>query len=1100
MKVSRVMIIMLVLIMSVGAVCATDDISGDVISNDSQEILGVESEASFTDLTDEINNANYELNLTHDYKFNNETDNSRGIFIKQDNFVLNGNGHTIDGNNQSRIFAILGNNITINNIILTNANAKSGSILFIQSNCSLITNNVVFANSTASDNSDIYVLMNALYSSNGDKFLDLYSSNFGVITLCNTSSAIINDAFMMSSKELEWGFIMTDGNVKLYVCNSTFVNTTSKYTTAIRGSKIVEIIDCNFINLHASISAGAIGLKGTEDVHIINCTFTNVTSDKNGGAIFSDVFTNDNTNNVTIENSAFTNCYSGFGGALVQLGGNLRVSDCNFTNNSALFDGGAIYTSWANDIISNSTFDNNCVLYDVDNMATSGGAILSDHSDLKVLDCNLTNNAAQKGAAIYLYDSNYTIEYNIFDNNHDLNGDYNDIYTGFDFGVTVIENNTFSDEDTISLNNTNYESVVAIPGMELNIIDNTIDVDTLPIRFDLRDWGWVTPVRDQGMVGSCWTFATAGAIESAMLRFLDIDGDVSENNIKDISLQYSPYGSEGLTEGASVLVGTAYALSWLGVHPGEYDTYDQFGKISPLIAAAESIHFQDVVLVNHVNVSDNENLKRAILKYGALGITYYAAKTEPYLNDEKACQYINESLGINHGVTLIGWDDTYSASNFLITPPGDGAWIIKNSWGTSAGDKGYFYISYYDVDFATKVPSVAFLLENDIQYSKNYQYDISGDLQFINTSNEYMNTYEAIEKDLIAAVGTYFNESGTDYTVEVYVNGILEYAQDGVSPFIGFHTIKLDSYVPINEGDTFAVKIISNCVPTLTDSRQHHEPGFSQYLKNGIWVNSTDVNNSVCSIKVYTLPLAIYTKDLVKIYKNDSKFEAEIGIANETVIFELNGKNYTRLSDENGTARIAINLSPGEYTIQTTFNGTTVENSISVFPTLYAENLVKYFRNASQFYIDLIDGEGNPVAGVNVTMNINGVLYNRETNENGTARLNINLLPGEYILTAMDPLTGLQMSYDITVLPTLIANDLEMTYNDGSTFDLTVLNGMGIPMSSVFVTFNINGVFYNKFTDANGIAKLNINLMAGKYIITSEYDGLKIANTITIRD
>ena len=186
MKVSRVMIIMLVLIMSVGAVCATDDISDDVISNDSQEILGVESEASFTDLTDEINNANYELNLTHDYKFNNETDNSRGIFIKQDNFVLNGNGHTIDGNNQSRIFAILGNNITINNIILTNANAKSGSILFIQSNCSLITNNVVFANSTASDNSDIYVLMNALYSSNGDKFLDLYSSIRGEINAINS--------------------------------------------------------------------------------------------------------------------------------------------------------------------------------------------------------------------------------------------------------------------------------------------------------------------------------------------------------------------------------------------------------------------------------------------------------------------------------------------------------------------------------------------------------------------------------------------------------------------------------------------------------------------------------------------------------------------------------------------------------------------------------------------------------------------------------------------------------------------------------------------------------------------------------------------------
>ena len=73
-----------------------------------------------------------------------------------------------------------------------------------------------------------------------------------------------------------------------------------------------------------------------------------------------------------------------------------------------------------------------------------------------------------------------------------------------------------------------------------------------------------------------------------------------------------------------------------------------------------------------------------------------------------------------------------------------------------------------------------------------------------------------------------------------------------------------------------------------------------------------------------------------------------------------------------------------------------------------ADNLVKYYRNTSQFYIDLIDGKGNPVSGVNITMNINGVFYNRTTNENGTARLNINLPPGEYILRAIDPLTGLQ--------------------------------------------------------------------------------------------
>ena len=197
-----------------------------------------------------------------------------------------------------------------------------------------------------------------------------------------------------------------------------------------------------------------------------------------------------------------------------------------------------------------------------------------------------------------------------------------------------------------------------------------------------------------------------------------------------------------------------------------------------------------------------------------------------------------------------------------------------------------------------------------------------------------------------------------------------------------------------------------------------------------------------------------------------------------------------------------INLNPGEYilTALDPLTGLQMSYNITVLPTLIADNLAKYFRNASQFYITLIDGQGNPVAGKNITMNINGVFYNRVTNENGTARLNINLNPGEYILTAIDPLTGLQMSYNITVLSTLEAEDLEMKYKDGSTFNVTVLDGQGNPLAGVSVTFNINGVFYNRTTDSTGIARLNINLMVGEYIITSEYDNLKISNTITIKD
>ena len=513
-------------------------------------------------------------------------------------------------------------------------------------------------------------------------------------------------------------------------------------------------------------------------------------------------------------------------------------------------------------------------------------------------------------------------------------------------------------------------------------------------------------------------------------------------------------------------------------------------------------------------IPNGTQLKWAILKYGSIDVTYNGQSTyddvTPYYRPDTHSQYVNVTIPPNHAVSIVGWDDNYPKENFGIIPPGDGAWIVKNSWGTNFGENEFLYVSYYDKTLLQYNPGTIFryataiIIENTVPYNKNYQYDLMWDEGFDtgNSTASYMNVFEALDDDLIAAVGTYFNQSGINYTVEIFVNDVLKLTQEGVSPYLGYHTIKLNDYIPVKKGDVFKAVITSNGVPfiDLSDTRVHYTRNISFVSIDGQpWKDAYDLGYIAC-LKVYTVAMPFYTEDLVKIYKNDSKFEANIGVANETLTFEINGRNYTRTSDENGTASIAINLGPGNYTIKTTFNGTTVENRIIVLPTLIADNLVKYYKNASQFYISLIDSEGNPVSGVNITMNINGVFYNRTTNENGTARLNINLIPGEYILTAIDPLTGLQMSHNITVLPTLNATDLEMTYQDGSTFNVTVLDGQGNPAKEVTVTFNINGVLYNRVTDSHGIARLNINLIAGKYIITSEYDGFKIANTITIKD
>ena len=250
--------------------------------------------------------------------------------------------------------------------------------------------------------------------------------------------------------------------------------------------------------------------------------------------------------------------------------------------------------------------------------------------------------------------------------------------------------------------------------------------------------------------------------------------------------------------------------------------------------------------------------------------------------------------------------------------------------------------------------------------------------------------------------------------------------------------------------------------------------------------------------------------NLVKYFGSSQRLVAKLAdalgnpIANATVYFTINGKVYARITDENGTASIAIRLLPGEYKASALFNGTddydvtSVNASVLVKNTILGNDTTLYFRNGTQYVAKFLDSNGKALANTDVKFNINGVFYTRVTDENGIARLNIRLDPASYIITAYNPVTGEQKANEVTVLPRIIAKDLSMKYLDGSTFNAALVDGQGKAISGVNITFNINGVFYHRTTDADGVTKLNIRLMPGEYIITSMYDECWASNKIII--
>ena len=1023
---------------------------------DNDDPISDSSEKTFTELNESISSSISEFNLTNDYVYE-DSDGNFSAGINLVNITINGNNYTIDCKGKANAFSINANDVVINDLTLKNCNL---TMIKINGIYNVTLNNVNFIDDDNLESEKRCMINGGPSSSTINNF---FTSKL-VLNDCRFYSTVQHlfdiDSYRLNIKIQNcefsgsascYGHVNVEGAF-LYVNNSTFTNLNAKYATAIYAATTYALINnTQFSNLNANLTAGAFGIKYddianlTPQFSIENCIFENVSCKNDGGAIFIDaggMFGPKNNTISTIRNCSFNNCSSSFGGAVCHLNCELAIDNCNFTNNYADVAGGAIYTSLCNLNLTNSRLNNNVA-------AQQAGAIFFDNKTLNIINSNITESFVyydffEKYTAytLYAYDAVVNVENSFFNNDGMSIVGVFSIFNGLDT------------TDKCSLNNTDYDFFTLMPVEEICIINNSIDVDDLPSKFDLRDWGWVTPVRNQGNNGACWAFGSLAALESVILKATGLNYTFSPNNIQNMKLAYSKYGAPILFEGGDPLCAAAQFLSWLGPLGESDDVYDELGKVPNVVYYSDSaIHVQNAIIISPDNPNLNEEIKNALIKYGAVEIGYRANHRAPYYNAETFALYTEYGADgkippANHAVAIVGWDDHFSADNFIIKPPGDGAWIVKNSWGDNWADNGYFYLSYYDKtilytgteDIAN---SVTYFIEDDIEYSLNYQTDFNGFEEWLKNPY-YSNVYTMVNNDFLAAVGTYFNRTGVEYEFKIFVNDKLALTQTGVSDFCGFKTIKLNSYIPVKTNDKVRVEFKNEGTPIPYNTRQHLMEGVSFTSLDGISWNDTILKNKTVCLKLYTT-------------SHDKKNES----SRIPTIIECKNMTTTAVSPADGGKT-------GEY-----------------------------------FIWRLIDANGKPLANTPMEIGFNGVIYNYEkdgiiTDENGYAKLQINLgYKGAYTFAICflgdDNYTAsfavAKINVDTQKGTLTVPNKSYAASAKTKTLTATFKTAKGNPIAGKWIKFTVNGKTYKAKTDAKGVAKVNVSLnKKGTYNFVAKFD------------
>ena len=445
-------------------------------------------------------------------------------------------------------------------------------------------------------------------------------------------------------------------------------------------------------------------------------------------------------------------------------------------------------------------------------------------------------------------------------------------------------------------------------------------------------------------------------------------------------------------------------------------------------------------------------------------------------------------------------------------------WIVKHLSAENLFNDSYkVVISYklfdgsnyknYDVRYVPVKPVRFILITSKGSNSLDSGTLINDIFEFINTANDDRNVVVSFTDNTKLNI-TLYNQHKVDTNIDlsqktakigdiVEINVNIKDNKTGLAVDFGIVEIYLNNKL-ISSNNVTGLAISKSI--TVDESKSFYNISVI-YKGNNKYANSS--NSAILRISSIPLETVIISKDLTKYYKNGSQFDVVLKdvlgnvLVGKIVKITINGVTYNKITNDKGEARLSINLFPGVYNITVLFeDDDNYVKSLNTNKIVVLSKIITKFVDNNKFIVKLVNDDGTPKTNASLAIIANGVQYNRITNGSGEARLNVRLNPNNYIFAVTD---GQEVvSSSVNVLSTIETSDISMFYKDGTKYSVKLCDLDGNIMPNKNVAITINGVTYNKVTDSNGVAYLNINLNPGTYSVWATYGDKTVCNTVSI--